>query len=94
MLVTFSKTDYFIDKADQRGATYEAGKLFEEFLNQRLKSKTSRPCGVHPRQPRPDLQGPGGRARRHRGGESDHHPDRRERVDFSSPLVEVSGSES
>jgi hypothetical protein len=29
-------------QGDQRGATYEAGKLFEEFLNQRLKSKTIR----------------------------------------------------
>jgi membrane-bound lytic murein transglycosylase MltF len=39
MLVTFSKTNYFLDKAEQRGATYEAGKLFEAFLNERLKSK-------------------------------------------------------
>lgn len=39
MLVTFSKTNYFLDKAEQHGATYEAGKLFEKFLNERLKSK-------------------------------------------------------
>jgi membrane-bound lytic murein transglycosylase MltF len=39
MLVTFSKTNYFLDRAEQHGATYEAGKLFEDFLNQRLKSK-------------------------------------------------------
>jgi hypothetical protein len=26
MLVTFSKTNYFLDKAEQRGLTYEAGK--------------------------------------------------------------------
>lgn len=40
MLVTFSKTNYFLDKAEQHGATYEAGKLFEQFLNDRLGSKT------------------------------------------------------
>jgi membrane-bound lytic murein transglycosylase MltF len=39
VLVTFSKTNYFVDKADQHGATYEAGKLFEKFLNERLKTK-------------------------------------------------------
>ena len=37
VLVTFNKTNYFVDKADQHGATYEAGKLFETFLNKRLK---------------------------------------------------------
>jgi membrane-bound lytic murein transglycosylase MltF len=39
VLVTFSKTNYFLDKADQRGISYEAGKLFEQFLNKRLKPK-------------------------------------------------------
>jgi membrane-bound lytic murein transglycosylase MltF len=39
VLVTFSKTNYFVDKADQHGATYEAGKLFETFLNERLRTK-------------------------------------------------------
>ena len=39
VLVTFSKTNYFVDKAEQHGATYEAGKLFETFLNQRLENK-------------------------------------------------------
>jgi membrane-bound lytic murein transglycosylase MltF len=37
ILVTFSKTNYFIDRARQRGATYDAGKLFEKFINERLK---------------------------------------------------------
>jgi membrane-bound lytic murein transglycosylase MltF len=41
MLVTFSKTNYFLDGPRQRGATYEAGKLFEDFLNARVKSKLS-----------------------------------------------------
>jgi membrane-bound lytic murein transglycosylase MltF len=42
MLVTFSRTNYFLDKAEQRGGTYEAGKLFEAFLNERLRSKEIR----------------------------------------------------
>jgi membrane-bound lytic murein transglycosylase MltF len=40
MLVTFSKTNYFLDGPTQRGATYDGAKLFEKFLNDRLKSKT------------------------------------------------------
>jgi membrane-bound lytic murein transglycosylase MltF len=39
VLVTFNKTNYFVDKADQHGATYEAGKLFETFLNDRLETR-------------------------------------------------------
>ena len=39
VLVTFSKTNYFVNKAEQHGATYEAGKLFEKFLNDRLKTR-------------------------------------------------------
>jgi membrane-bound lytic murein transglycosylase MltF len=42
MLVTFSKTNYFLDGAQQQGLTYDAGKLLEDFLNQRLKTKTVR----------------------------------------------------
>jgi membrane-bound lytic murein transglycosylase MltF len=42
VLVTFSKTNYFLDRAEQHGATYDAGKLFEEFLNKRLGSKNVR----------------------------------------------------
>lgn len=40
MLVTFSKTNYFLDGPTQRGATYDGARLFEQFLNDRLKSKT------------------------------------------------------
>jgi membrane-bound lytic murein transglycosylase MltF len=40
ILVTFNRTNYFLDKAEQRGLTYEAGQLFETFLNQRLGTKT------------------------------------------------------
>jgi membrane-bound lytic murein transglycosylase MltF len=39
MLVTFSKTNYFLDGPKQHGLTYDAGKLFEAFLNERLKTK-------------------------------------------------------
>ena len=40
VLCTFNRTNYFLDKAEQRGVTYEAGKLFEAFLNKRLGMKT------------------------------------------------------
>jgi membrane-bound lytic murein transglycosylase MltF len=39
MLVAFSKTNYFLDGPEQHGATHDAGKLFEDFLNKRLESK-------------------------------------------------------
>jgi membrane-bound lytic murein transglycosylase MltF len=42
VLVTFSKTNYFLDRGAQNGVTYDAGKLFEDFLNQRLRSKNIR----------------------------------------------------
>jgi membrane-bound lytic murein transglycosylase MltF len=40
VLCTFNRTNYYLDKAEQRGVTYEAGKLFEAFLNKRLGMKT------------------------------------------------------
>jgi len=39
LLVTFSKTNYFLDRGQQRGISYEAGKLFETFLTKRLRLK-------------------------------------------------------
>ena len=42
MLVTFSRTNYFLDQAQQMGATYEAGHAFEEFVNKELKTKNLR----------------------------------------------------
>jgi membrane-bound lytic murein transglycosylase MltF len=36
--VTYSKTHYFIERGVQRGATYEATKLFEDELNTKLKT--------------------------------------------------------
>ena len=38
ILVTFSKTNYFLDLNEHRGITYEAGKLFEEEVNKKLGS--------------------------------------------------------
>ena len=39
VLVTLSKTNYYLDRGKQYGATYDAGKAFEDFLNGRLRSK-------------------------------------------------------
>ena len=39
-LVTYSKTNYFLDGVTQRGLTYETLRKFEKFVNQRLGSKT------------------------------------------------------
>jgi len=39
VLVTYSKTHYFVDKATQRGLTYEFGRMFEDDLNKKLKTK-------------------------------------------------------
>ena len=38
-LVTFSKTNYFLDRATQRGVTYELLKQFEKSINKNLKQK-------------------------------------------------------
>ncbi|HEX5216061.1 MAG TPA: lytic transglycosylase F [Vicinamibacterales bacterium] len=89
MLVTFSKTNYFIDLAEQRGATYEAGKLFEEFLNRRLNSKTIRVHVVFIPVSRDRIfkdlaEGRGDIA----AANLTITADRRDRVDFSAPLLE------
>jgi membrane-bound lytic murein transglycosylase MltF len=39
-LVVYSKTFYFVDKADQKGIGYELGKMFEEEINNDQKDKT------------------------------------------------------
>jgi membrane-bound lytic murein transglycosylase MltF len=36
--VTYNRTHYFVDKGQQRGLTYESGKLFEDELNTDLKT--------------------------------------------------------
>ncbi len=42
ILTVFSRTFYFLDKATQRGLTYEFGKTFEDDLNKTLKTKALR----------------------------------------------------
>jgi len=42
VLVTYSKTNYFVDKGTQRGIVYEAFRLFEDALNKKLKKKIIR----------------------------------------------------
>jgi membrane-bound lytic murein transglycosylase MltF len=44
MLVTFSRTSYFLDKGRQMGVTAEAGRALEEFVNKQLKTGT---LGIH-----------------------------------------------
>src|SRR5262245_22087028 len=39
---TYNKTHYFIDKGVQRGTVYEAMKLFEDELNEKLKTQNIR----------------------------------------------------
>jgi membrane-bound lytic murein transglycosylase MltF len=39
VLVTYSKTLYFVDRGTQRGLVYDAFRLFEEDLNKKLKKK-------------------------------------------------------
>jgi membrane-bound lytic murein transglycosylase MltF len=42
VLVTYSKTNYFVDRGTQRGLTYDVFRLFEDDLNKKLKSKNIR----------------------------------------------------
>jgi len=39
VLVTYNRTNYFLDKGAQRGATYEAMTAFEKHINEKLKTK-------------------------------------------------------
>jgi len=39
VLVTYSKTHYFVDKGTQRGLAYDFGRLFEDSLNKKLQRK-------------------------------------------------------
>jgi len=39
VLVTFSKTNYFLDGFERRGVTYEALRAFEKYINKKLKRK-------------------------------------------------------
>ena len=39
VLVTYSKTHYFVDRGTQRGLTYEFGRMFEKDINKKLEKK-------------------------------------------------------
>ena len=40
VIVTYSKTFYFLDRGQQRGITYDLLEEFEKFVNQKFKAKT------------------------------------------------------
>ena len=74
MLVVYNKTNYFLDKTQQRGATYDMGVEFEKWLNRANKDK-ARPIRVMfiPDQPGTPAHGPGGGTGRYcRGRPRDH----------------------
>jgi len=88
MLVVYSKTFYFLDKARQRGATYEAGLELEKELNPTRKSWT-RPIRVVFIPTRRDqllsalAEGRGDIA----AGNLTVTPGRRQTVDFTTPII-------
>ena len=58
MLVVYNKTNYFLDSAQQRGATYDMGVEFEKWLNRAQQGPDAAdPRGVHSNQPRAAADG-------------------------------------
>ncbi len=89
VLVAYSKTFYFLDGAEQRGATYEAFKEFEKRTNEKLKSDTMTLQVVFIPVKRDELlpallDGRGDIA----AANLTITPERQELVDFSEPLAE------
>lgn len=88
MLVVYSKTFYFLDKARQRGATYEAGLELEKELNPSRKS-SARPIRVVFIPTRRDqllsalTQGRGDIA----AGNLTITPERRQMIEFTTPIA-------
>ncbi len=87
-LVPYSKTFYFLDGADQRGLTYDLLKAFEKHVNEELKKKTLKVELVIIPVSRDELmtgltEGRGDIA----AANLTITPQRRERVDFSDPLL-------
>ena len=87
-LVVHNRTNYFLDGAEERGITFEALKLFEEALNERL-GRREVPVRVVPIAVQRDLilpwiaEGRGDIA----AANLTITPDRLARVDFSRPLL-------
>ncbi|MGO1078955.1 transglycosylase SLT domain-containing protein [Inquilinus sp. CA228] len=46
VLTVFSKTNYFLDGAQQRGATYELVEAFDDFINRTMKASRTQPIRV------------------------------------------------
>jgi membrane-bound lytic murein transglycosylase MltF len=89
VLVTYSKTFYFLDGAQQRGLTYEQLKGFEEFLNARLETGHLRVHVVFVPVARDELlpwlaEGRGDLA----AANLTITPERRQLVEFGKPLME------
>jgi membrane-bound lytic murein transglycosylase MltF len=87
LLVTYSKTHYFVDRGTQRGLTYDFGRLFEEDLNKKLKNKNIRVHVVFVPVSRDDLipgllEGRGDIA----AANLTITPERLKQVDFSDPV--------
>ena len=87
VLVPYSKTFYFLDGAQQKGATYEMVKLFEKELNEKLKTRHLKMHVVVIPTARDRLisglaEGRGDIA----AGNLTITPDRLEQVDFANPL--------
>jgi len=88
ILVVYSKTFYFIDKGVQRGSTYEAGMQFEKVLNAANKDRARPIRVVFVPTSRDELlpalvAGRGDIA----AGNLTITPERRELVDFSTPIA-------
>jgi hypothetical protein len=83
---TWTGDFYFVDRAVQRGLSYEVTQLLEADLNKKLKTgniKVHEVC-IPVTQGRDD-PGPARGPRGHRHGQSDDHPERLKQVDFTEP---------
>ena len=89
VLVPYSKTYYFVDRAIQRGLTYDVTRLFEQDLNTKLKTGHIRVNVIcHPDLPRRDDPGLAGGAWGHRhAGNLTITPERLKKVDFTYPTA-------
>jgi membrane-bound lytic murein transglycosylase MltF len=88
VLVTFSKTNYFLDRGTQRGATYELMREFEKTINKSLKKRHLKVFVIFIPVTRDQLipalvEGRGDIA----AAALTITPERKQRVDFADPLI-------
>jgi membrane-bound lytic murein transglycosylase MltF len=88
VLVTYSKTFYFLDRGQQRGITYDLIEEFEKYINQKIESKTLKINIVYIPVKRDELipslvKGLGDIA----VANLTITPERQKQVDFSNPLL-------